>query len=145
FTVTRASGHGVYVPEFSNGLFRNLRILDNRAVEFNGLGHFDMGAGMFVVDCSPTIFRCRYVDNYLLPTGGAQGGGAGLGIHAATAWVEGCSFSGNVTEALPFVSVEGGGALQARKSSLTLLHSEFRENSCIEGRGGAVALISCDS
>ena len=73
------------------------------------------------------------------------GGGAGLGIHAATARVEACSFSGNVTEALPFDSVEGGGALQARKSSLTLLHSAFRENSCIEGKGGAVALISCDS
>ena len=59
FTVTRAAGHGVYGPPDADGAYRNLRIVDNRAVEFDGLGDYDMGAGMFVVGCSPSIFRCR--------------------------------------------------------------------------------------
>lgn len=87
------------------------------------------GSGIYILDSSPTIVRCRIENNG--PSGGF-GNGGGMSLTNSNARIVACTFVGN--------TAERGGAISLRDSSPTITNCGFTSNS---GRVNTSVLRHC--
>lgn len=85
-------------------------------------GNTQFGGGVFVVNGSPVIRHCRFIDNH----GSTSGGG--LYLNATSPSISHCHFEGN--------TAEYGGAISTIETSSTIDSCYFYNNSA--SRGGAI-------
>ncbi|PKK84949.1 MAG: hypothetical protein CVT49_01990 [candidate division Zixibacteria bacterium HGW-Zixibacteria-1] len=97
----------------------------------------DIAGGLVVLNASPTILNCIFLDNEVFPSSGISDGGAMYCYINGAMTISGCKFIGNKANI--------GGAIEFAGGSLLVENCEFVGNNADNGPGGALYAENTDA